>query len=169
MRGALFAAALCLLTASGCGGGSRWIDPGDVPIPAIEQFPEEGRQHVDPSTMPVYNTDPPTSGPHYPDPTLPGFYAEAQRPGYLVHALEHGNIVIYYDPAVLPAADRERLRALASKYPDPFGGVVVTPRADSEHPIILTAWRVLLRLPGYDQAQIDDFLGLFRGRGPETR
>jgi hypothetical protein len=165
----LAALALLALPPAGCGGGGGTFStaPGPVNLPAIEQFADEGRQHIDPSVTPVYRTDPPTSGPHYPTPTLPGFYAEAQRPGHLVHALEHGNIVIYYDPARVPATDLDGLRVLAGRYTDPFDGVVVTPRTDAEHPVIATAWRVMLRLSRYDQRQLDSFLELFRGRGPE--
>jgi Protein of unknown function (DUF3105). len=55
---------------------------------------------------------------------LPGFYREeTPRPGNLVHALEHGNIVIYYDPVRVSAADQERIRALCEQYFGLFDGV----------------------------------------------
>jgi hypothetical protein len=154
------------LALTGCGsGGGDSDDSEDVGV--IEEFPDEGRQHVDPSVNPVYKTDPPTSGPHYPQPTTPGFYTEAPRPGNLVHSLEHGNIVLYYNPATVSTADTEKLRTLTTQYPGLFEGLVVVPRSDPTYPLILTAWRHRLRLRTYDQAAIDNFLDLFRGRGPE--
>lgn len=164
---------LLALLLTGCGGGgtpSFTPSGGGVVLTpaAIEQFPDEGRNHVDPSTTPVYNTDPPTSGPHYPTPTEPGFYTTEQRPGHLVHALEHGNVVIYYDPARVTPADLDSLKALASNHKGDFDGIAVTPRSDPRYPIILTAWRAMLRLDAYDPAQIQAFLDIFLGRGPEN-
>lgn len=162
---------LLALLLAGCGGAGapNFTDSGGgVLTPAIEQFPDEGRNHIDPSVTPVYNTEPPTSGPHYPTPTKPGFYTTEQRPGHLVHALEHGNVVIYYDPARVTQADIESLKALASRNQGDFDGVVVTPRTDPRYPIIVTAWRAMLRLDAYDPAQINAVVDIFLGRGPEN-
>lgn len=157
--------ALLLPPLGGCGGGSS---PERNERPAVERFADEGREHIDPSEMPTYRTAPPTSGPHYPEPTLPGFYREeTPRPGNLVHALEHGNIVIYYDPVRVSAADQERIRALCEQYFGLFDGVIAVPRTDPDYPVILTAWRARLRLPSYDTEHVAAFLDEFRGRGPE--
>jgi hypothetical protein len=57
--------------------------------------------HIEKDTDPgPYNSDPPTSGPHYPDEAETGFFDTNiyQYPaGYLVHNLEHGYIIFWYD------------------------------------------------------------------------
>jgi hypothetical protein len=136
--------------------------------PAIETFPSEGQEHVDVGTVLVYLTDPPTSGPHYPSPQDGGYFETAIHPGYLVHSLEHGAVVIYYNPATVTSPQKDSLKALAAAHPGTYSQVVCVPRDDAAYPIILTAWTHRLRLPAYDQARIDAFVALYLGQGPES-
>jgi hypothetical protein len=115
-----------------------------------------------------YNTDPPTSGPHYPDPEPGGFYTTVIASGFLVHSMEHGGIIIYYDASELTASNLDALRALADAHPGTSSQVCVVPRTDPTYPIILTAWTHRLRLTSYDQFRIDGFIALFIGKGPEN-
>src|SRR6185437_15933397 len=41
--------------------------------------------------------NPPASGPHYPSPKDWGIYTTTIAPGYWVHNLEHGGVVVLYD------------------------------------------------------------------------
>ena len=69
--------------------------PGvNVPVMAVRHI-QVGEQHE------PYNSDPPTSGPHYAQPAQAGFYDEALPDEQLVHNLEHGYIVIWYNCARL--------------------------------------------------------------------
>jgi len=65
-----------------------------------------------------YASAPPTSGPHYPVPApfTRKFYTPDDSPEVerLVHNLEHGYTVLWYDPAVLDA-QQETLQHLATK------------------------------------------------------
>ena len=63
----------------------------------LEEFPEEGNAHVE--TTVDYGTNPPTSGDHHPIPAEDGAYTGAPDTEALVHSLEHGRIVIQFDPA----------------------------------------------------------------------
>jgi hypothetical protein len=131
----------------------------------VKVFPSEGDAHVTPGQAVRYRTDPPTSGPHDPEPTPPGFYDRVQRQEKLVHSLEHGNIVIYYDrpdPAVLVT-----LKKWAARYTGQWSGVVVTPYPGIHRAIILTAWRHMLLLDEFDLVPAETFIDSFRGRGPE--
>src|SRR5205085_2556143 len=83
--------------------------PITAPTPEIEAFRDEGHTHVAQGTAITYENDPPTSGPHYPTPLANGFYSTPQLAGNIVHALEHSNIVIYYDPARITPADLDKL------------------------------------------------------------
>jgi hypothetical protein len=141
--------------------GVEFSDPG------IETFPDEGNQHVPVGTAVAYATDPPTSGPHYPDPQPGGFYTAEAASGFLVHAMEHGGVIIYYNSALLTTAQLSSLMDLGAAHPGTFAQVVVVPRNDPSYPIILTAWTHRLRLTAFDQNRIDGFLTLFLGKGPE--
>lgn len=142
-------------------------------LPDVVQSLCEGQQHVDDGVRVTYHTDPPTSGNHWAGATPPGFYAPGQNealtlPERLVHALEHGNVVIYYDPAIITVDQQERLKALARKWPGAWDGVVVVARTDSANPLIATAWEYSLKLKAWDEGRINDFVREFAGRGPEN-
>lgn len=139
--------------------------PGD---PQIETFASEGSTHVPVGTQIVYNTDPPTSGNHYPDVQDGGYFEVPIAAPYLVHSMEHGAVIIYYNPATVTASQKDSLRAIAATYPGMFGQVICVPRDDAAYPIILTAWTHRYRLPTYDQSRIDAFIALYRGNGPEA-
>jgi len=140
---------------------------GNFNDPDILTFPDEGRTHVPDGTPVDYQTDPPTSGPHYPEPEPGGFYTTPIEAGFLVHSMEHGGVIIYYSPAVT-ADQLAALAALANAHPGIFAQVVVVPRNDPTYPIILTAWTHMLRLVTFDQSRIDNFIALFLGHGPEA-
>lgn len=142
----------------------------DARLSAVEEFPSEGAAHVAPGTELEYDTTPPTSGPHYPDWTDPGFYETEQPAGQLVHALEHGNVVIYYDPAALSPEAAESLRAFAETHTDTFAAVIVVPNpaGDPAAPYVLTAWQTRLVMEDYDAGTVRAFLAEYLGRGPEN-
>lgn len=84
------------------GVGWLWYD-SSKPLPG-EQLADLGREHVPVGTPVKYNSNPPTSGNHYPDWTRKGVYSEAngvydqpKEDGNLIHSLEHGYIVVSYN------------------------------------------------------------------------
>lgn len=135
----------------------------------VQSFPEEPRDHVPVGAPVQYKTDPPTSGPHYDSTASPVFYDRDVDPRLLVHNLEHGHIVIYYDRQALPPDVVERVQELTRRYRGEWEAVLAVPRSDQEHPLILTAWTRMLRLKEYRPAAVDAFIDAYRGRGPENR
>ena len=139
--------------------------PPPVALANVEVFPDQGQTHLsagDPA--PEYNSDPPTSGPHSPAAAVCGIYREAPPDVNLVHDLEHGVVIVSYDP--LAAADvRDDIENFAR---DAGTHVIVAPREGMETPIALTAWTRLLRLDEFDRPAIDAFYGEFAQRGPES-
>jgi hypothetical protein len=112
-----------------------------------------------------YGTPFPTSGVHAETPTEPGFFTQPQPLSQLVHALEHGNIVIYYDaPGEEVAA---RLLALANEHVGEPHGIVVVPSAGIGEQIVLTAWERRLILPRYEEDKAAAFIAAFLGQGPD--
>lgn len=172
----LLAAGVYVTTLSD-GGDSSSIESRPLPdsgdqslLEGVERFPSEGRTHVDPGTQVDYSTSPPTSGPHYGDWTDAGYYEETPPAGNLVHSLEHGAVVIYYDPDALTPEAEESLQAFAQAHQDQWASVIVVPNPNEEpeSPYVLTAWRTMLRMDEYDPQVVRAFLAEYLGRGPEN-
>jgi len=141
-------------------------EEGAAAMNKIETFQSLGRSHLSAGESYNYGERFPTSGPHDFQWVESGFYTELQRPTKLVHSLEHGQIVIYYDkpaPEVL-----EQLREWARRYDGPWSGIVIVPRPNLGEEIVLNAWTRVLRLNPYDPAAAAAFIDSFRGRGPEN-
>jgi hypothetical protein len=132
----------------------------------VETHEPEGRGHVDPGTAVDYGTTPPTSGPHYPAPADPGFYPDQVPEGTLVHNLEHGQIVVWYDPEA-PADVRDPIETLVEQEPI---ATVAAPYDNLPDPytFALTAWGASQMCEGVSQATVDEFRTRFQGRGPES-
>ncbi len=125
----------------------------------------QGGGHVLPGQNVGYLGDPPTSGPHDPNWVEPGVYGTRQRPEMLVHSLEHGLVVIYYDqpdPVALAT-----LEGWADLYGSPWSGLVLARKAGFGEEIVLTAWIKVLRLEPFDVGAAAAFIDEYRGRGPE--
>ncbi|GFO65469.1 DUF3105 domain-containing protein [Geomonas paludis] len=140
--------------------------PADVKgLEQVQTFRSEGRAHLDPGEKWEYGHYPPTSGPHDPKPVKPAFYKIPQAPEKLVHSLEHGNIVIYYEtpaPSVLA-----QLNKWQKRYGGKWDGIIVTPLPGLGDVVILTAWTKMLRLDPFDPGRAKAFIDAFRGKGPE--
>ncbi len=149
------------------GDGSDPLYEYDASHPAFKDIQREqslGREHIE---GPVdYGTEFPTSGPHDPSPIRPGFYNDPLPSERLVHSLEHGNIVIYYDKPSDAAMDL--IRSWTDKYPGALDGVIAVPHENLGERIVLTAWQHRLDLPKID-VRASFFVDAFRGRGPEKR
>jgi hypothetical protein len=143
----------------------RAVARGTASLAKVERHADEGRSHAGGPVR--YRADPPTSGPHATTVTPPGFYLAPQRADTLVHALEHGNIVIYYG-TLTPEEARAALEELARRFDGRWDGLVVVPRPEAGAEITLTAWRRALRLREYDPNAVAAFVDAHRGRGPEN-
>jgi len=165
------------------GGGADGIEgasldaSGDQSLLAgVEQFPNEGTDHVAEGTDLEYAQSPPLSGPHYSRAADGGYYESPQPAGNIVHALEHGAVVIYYDPAVNGTAAgtddtfEESLREFAATHTGRWRSVLVVPNPNEnpESDYVLTAWRTRMYMDSYDARTVHAFLSEYLGRGPEN-
>ncbi|MDO8619636.1 MAG: DUF3105 domain-containing protein [Candidatus Daviesbacteria bacterium] len=66
------------------------------PLPG-EKLLQDGRNHVDEGSKVDYKFNPPTSGDHYASWITKGFYEDPRADGNLVHSMEHGYIIVWYD------------------------------------------------------------------------
>lgn len=143
----------------------KLAESGRAALSAVENPPSEGGGHLSPGQTVTYRNDPPTSGIHAKTWTEPGVYDTPQLATQLVHALEHGNIVIYYDrpdEAVL-----DTLKTWAGLYRSQWSGVIMVPKPGIGTAIVLSAWKRVLRLKTFDAAAAAAFIDKYRGRGPE--
>ena len=119
-----------------------------------------------------YNSDPPTSGPHYPDEAQAGFYNtnSYQYPaGYLVHNLEHGYIIYWYNCGLLDEAACTDLKSQIKSVMDEVNNVKVIayPWDSLDTPVAMTSWGRLQKMETFDAAQARAFYKSNLNRSPE--
>lgn len=132
-----------------------------------KSMPHEGAAHVSEGTKVTYQSNPPTSGSHWPDPLLDGIYDVEKPDEALVHSLEHGRVWISYQSS-LPQSAMDQLKSLAQREKR----VILTRRESNETSIALAAWQ---RLDAFnlddtgnvDEQRILDFIQRYRDKGPE--
>lgn len=158
-----------LLIVAGVGYGlfafSRPSAPPDGDDSTSVTYPIQGRAHIaDGAAHAPYNSNPPSSGPHYASPARGGFYDDALPDERVIHNLEHGDIWIAYR-SQLPDEVKSALRSFAGPY------VVVSPRQENDGDISLVAWGRVdtfnLENGALDEARIRDFIARYDNRGPE--
>lgn len=122
---------------------------------------DNGRDHI---AGPSYDLDPPSGGDHTPQAASEGIYREGQVPpdGPLVHALEHGFVIIWYQP------DDAEVQKQAEELGDAFSDeTLVVPRASLDVPVAATAWHRRLLCDSFERESLEDFITGFRDQGPE--
>jgi hypothetical protein len=120
-----------------------------------------GNEHIPTAETPhvVYNSDPPTSGPHLPYIAPWGVHSRPIPKELQVHNLEDGGVVVSYRPQ---CADRVQagLRAIVDRYPEQ---VVLAPYPALDRCIALTAWTRIDKLDELDERRIVRFIDAYRG------
>ncbi|HEV8601397.1 MAG TPA: DUF3105 domain-containing protein [Patescibacteria group bacterium] len=129
-----------------------------------EAIPELGREHIPQGSTdhPAYNSNPPTSGQHWPQPAAWGDYDLTLPDEQLIHNLEHGGIWIAYK-SDLDSSSIAQLKDFAKRYRK----IIVEPRDANDSNIALAAWGRLLKLDKYDEGAIVRFIEAFHDKGPE--
>lgn len=141
-------------------------EQGRPALSRVQSFDSDGREHLRRNEPAEFPGRFPTSGNHYSVWTDAGFYDTPQAPELLVHAAEHGNVVIYYDQ--LGDEAMATLRGWASLYGGQWDGVVVAPMPGLDATVVVTAWTKRMTLDPFDAAAAAAFIDAYRGRGPEN-
>ena len=130
-------------------------------LPGVTAPSNEGRAHVESGETVAYGTATPTSGPHSAGAPRCGVLSQQLAPELAVHALEHGSVVIWYQPDFDDVGD---LRIIVNRFDD---RVILSPNGQLDQPIVATAWN---RLKAYQtiDPEIEEFIETYRGRGPEN-
>ncbi|GAB4577439.1 MAG: hypothetical protein Fur0022_01700 [Anaerolineales bacterium] len=139
-----------------------------------EAIPVLASGHTTEGQVVSFNSDPPTSGDHYPT-TLPAqFYHEADLAGlpsnpegYLVHNLEHGYIIFWYNCTLVD--DCEGLKNQIQTVMDEMNGVklVAFPSDALDAPVVMTSWGRRQAFDVFDPEAARTFILRNRNRAPE--
>lgn len=130
----------------------------------------EGRTHIGDYNQRVrYKTNPPTSGNHDPVPAQDGVYSrapDALSMKHFVHTLEHGRVVVQYDPSL----DKRRIDQLGGLFNDDPYHMVLLPNRSMPYKVAVTAWGHLLGCEKVNDKTFDAiraFRDRYRDQGPE--
>jgi hypothetical protein len=126
----------------------------------LAQHPSEGRSHV--SGHVDYKTNPPSSGNHFEVPAQDGPYAPGSAPSAeaLVHSLEHGRVIFWYQPSASPQLKGQ----LKSLYDEDTYHVILAPNPRKmTDQVAASSWTRTLNCPTVTD-KTWDALRLFRDR-----
>ncbi|MBI4132199.1 MAG: DUF3105 domain-containing protein [Candidatus Sungbacteria bacterium] len=164
LRSALWIGIAVLVVAGGGYGLIRYSREQSVHLPGVA-IPDQGRQHAALGTPFEYNSNPPTSGPHFDNPEEWGIFRKEIPDQIMVHNLEHGGVWISYRPGIATSTI-ERLEALGRE----FGRkVIMAPRQANDSDIALAAWTRLDKFSEseFSEERVRDFVRAWRNKGPE--
>jgi len=141
------------------------------------EFPIMDGTHINEGVDPgEYNSDPPTSGRMYRAGLNRGFYEESDladlpiRPeASLVHNLEHGYIVFWYNCDLLDQTQCDDLKEELRDYMDGslIAKLIAFPWMGTEVPVVLTSWGYMLEMENFNAREASNFVSSNRLRVPE--
>lgn len=129
--------------------------------------------HLAPDTNPgEYNSDPPTSGLHYATELDAGFYDEniyTFPAAYLVHNLEHGYVIVWYNCNLLDESACTELKSQIRSVMDEFKSIkmIAYPWDSLDAPVVMTSWGRMLRFESFDIEQARSFYRSNLNKAPE--
>lgn len=155
-----------LITVSVIGGIMFAVQQYTKNLPGIE-FANQGRDHIALNEEhPEYNSNPPTSGWHSSDWEKDwGIQNEYVTEEYQIHNLEHGGIIVHYDPDKI--TNLSELEELFKELQKKNKKMLLMPNPNIDTIYALTAWTRLDTFDQYDPERITTFTKAFYDKGPE--
>lgn len=166
--------ALAVIIVAGLG---FWLARSN-PEPIGDEFEAQTADHVAEGADPgPYNTDPPTSGRHYAAEYDAGFYRPGDPAtlapfpaGYLVHNLEHGYVIFWYNCEILSSSSdcttlQEAIAAVLEEADN--WKVIAFPWTSTDVPVVLTSWGRMLTMDEFDSDLAMEFVRRNRNEAPE--
>jgi hypothetical protein len=171
------ALALALLALAACGGEDVTSSVGTPQgeCNAVEtSFRDGSRDHVAPCSDVSYGMTPPVFGDHYPTWAAFQTYDYPVPLGYLVHDLEHGAVVVFYDCPDGCADEVAEVRSAIDAWPadplctaDVVRRVILVPKPGLGARWAASAWGHSLEADCFDAALFADFYDRHVGNAPE--
>src|SRR3989338_5078555 len=132
--------------------------------PIGEKIADLGAQHVkEGESHPAYNSNPPTSGPHWVGVAGPGIKSKPVADELVLHSMEHGAVVVWYREGL----DQSEIDRIKEAFSASSGKKIMLARKDLDVPVALTSWGYLLKLQTIDEAKIKEFIETNNDRAPE--
>lgn len=131
----------------------------EVIVPIME---ENG--HLSDVSEIEYNSNPPTSGPHFSDWHKEWkFYKEEQPIGGLIHNMEHGGVVLFYSSSI-----EDSVKDDLESYVEGNFKIIASPKYGLGKDMVLAAWGVYEEFDYFDEASFDRFYKAHLNKAPET-
>jgi len=141
-------------------------------------IPPGSEKHIPETTQPgPYTSNPPAGGVHFPSTFEEGFYDEEdlatlpQYPeGYLVHNLEHGYVIFWYNCALVSDSECTQLKDGIRSVMAGFNNneLIAFPWDSQDVPVAMTSWGKILKMDDFSPAQAQDFIRNNLNRSPEA-
>ena len=89
--------------------------------------------------------------------------------GYLVHNLEHGYVIFWYNCNLLDEQNCSELKIQIKSVMDEFNGVklIAFPRESLDVPVVMTSWGQLQQFEVFNENPAASFVESNRNRAPE--
>lgn len=136
--------------------------PGDRPQQGEAIAEQTGTHIAEDTAHDPYNSNPPTSGPHYAQAAAWGIYQQPLPDEQLIHNLEHGGIWICYKD--LDQEQINKLEEIARRNP---GSVILTPRPANDSKIAVASWGRLEKMDEINEDLINSFIKANKNKSPE--
>jgi uncharacterized protein DUF3105 len=130
----------------------------------VQEIENQGRNHIPLSeTFTDYNSNPPTSGPHYAERVANwGSYNEETPQTTLVHNLEHGGVVIHYKGQTEDQVDN--IDSFVETFQD---GVISNPNEKIDKPIVIASWTRMQKCESFSADALAGYIRENCNKGPE--
>jgi hypothetical protein len=142
----------------------------------VVDIPAGFQTHVEIGTALTYPSDPPAGGLHYAQEFENGFFDEATLPkkpgelaGYLVHNLEHGYVIFWYNCAKLDETGCNTLKSQIKAVMDAKNNfkLIAVPWQSVDGPLVMTSWGRLQRFEQFDAGLARAFIESNLNHAPE--
>lgn len=142
-------------------------------VPHLEDATDHVQEGEDPGP---FSSNPPTSGRHYSIPLAAGFYEEGDPitqvsypEGYLLHNLEHGYIIFWYNCEILDESDCTELKSRIRTTIDDFQEykLIGFPWPEMDSPLLMASWGQMQTFASFDESAAEDFIRTNRNQAPE--
>jgi hypothetical protein len=142
----------------------------------VREVPPTSTAHVVPCSPVTYDTDPPSGGAHYAVWAAFQSYDFPVPHGFLVHALEHGAVVYWYNCPDGCADEVAQVEGMIEALPaDPLcqgrttpRRVILTPSPSLGRRWAASSWGFTLQADCFEPDPFRDFYTQHFGRGPEA-
>jgi hypothetical protein len=146
-------------------------------IGEVVSIPADYGTHVDVGTPLTFPSDPPAGGRHYAQTFDAGFYDENNLPnlpgdpaGYMVHNLEHGYVIFWYNCENLEENTCAELKTNIKEMMDARNNLklIAFPWTSVDAPLVMTSWGRLQRFEQFDARLAKAFIDGNLNRAPES-